>query len=201
MMKLNLGCGARFLDGWVNVDHSIGAKLAKYKIFNKLGFFNVQWDKRIFIHNLRLKFPWQNNSVDTVYSSHTLEHFDKREGLFFLKESHRVLKKGGVLRIIVPDLEEYVNSYIEGSMQADDFIDGLLVLNKKHKSFFKTLFEKFFSFPHRCMYDKKTLLRIFTEIGFDASIKDSFESNITDIKEIEIASRTNNDAIIEGIKL
>ena len=51
------------------------------------------------------------------------------------------------------------------------------------------------------MYDKKTLLRIFTEIGFDASIKDSFESNITDIKEIEIASRTNNAVIIEGIKL
>lgn len=201
MIKLNLGCGAKVVDNWVNVDYAIGAKLAKYRIFNILGIFNVKWDNRIYIHNLRKKFPWQNDSVSIIYSSHTLEHFDKKEGFNLLKESYRVLKKDGILRIIVPDLEEYINMYTEGRVLADDFIDGLLVLNTKHKSIIKTLFDKFFSFPHRCMYDKKSLLRIFTEIGFDASIKESFDSNIADIDEIEIASRTHNAVIIEGIKI
>lgn len=41
-----------------------------------------------------------------VYASHVLEHFDYRQGLVLaLREWHRVLAPGGVLRLSVPDID------------------------------------------------------------------------------------------------
>jgi predicted SAM-dependent methyltransferase len=41
-----------------------------------------------------------------VYASHVLEHFDYKEGLVAaLREWHRVLAPGGVLRLSVPDID------------------------------------------------------------------------------------------------
>ena len=103
-IKLNLGCGMQVVNGWINVDFSLGARFLKFCLIRflnkKLNFFKVNWDKRIHIHNLIKPFPWLNNSVDVIYSSHTLEHFSKIEGRYLLSESHRVLKKNRIIRII-----------------------------------------------------------------------------------------------------
>jgi len=78
-VKLNLGCGAQVVDGWINVDYGLGARMANipwFKLINRrLHLFDMDWDPRIFIHDLRRPFPWNNESVDVIYSSHTLEHF------------------------------------------------------------------------------------------------------------------------------
>ena len=198
-VKLNLGCGQQIIDNWVNVDYFIGARLAKFKIFNF--FFNISWDKRIFIHDLTKKFPWKDNSVDVIYTSHTLEHFDREEGLFVLNESKRVLKKGGIIRILVPDLKEIVASYINKEYPADRFLEGLLVLNKKTNSKFKNFLNYFFQFPHKCMYDNETLLSILKNLGFNAQIKKMHESEIDGIEKFEIEGRAYKAVIVEGIKL
>jgi predicted SAM-dependent methyltransferase len=96
-IKLNLGCGNQLPDSWINVDYSLGAMLAKYPLFSvfnsQLKIFNLSWNSDIFLHDLRKKFPWSNEEVDIIYSSHTLETLNKYQGLHFLKECHRVLKK------------------------------------------------------------------------------------------------------------
>lgn len=35
-MKLNLGCGKEVVDGWVNVDYGLGAKLSKIPFFSSI---------------------------------------------------------------------------------------------------------------------------------------------------------------------
>ncbi len=57
-------------------------------------------DIRAFGQDLSFK----NDEVDEIYSSHTLEHVDKFEVLPMLKEWIRVLKQGGKLTLLVPDL-------------------------------------------------------------------------------------------------
>ena len=47
--------------------------------------------------------PFKDNSVDNIYVSHVLEHIEKEYIQTFFREAARVLKKGGVLRICVPD--------------------------------------------------------------------------------------------------
>lgn len=203
-MKLNLGCGENVPSGWVNVDYSLGARLTKIPFFGavnrKIKLFNIDWDERIVLHDLRRPFPWAEASADVVYSSHTLEHLRKEEGRAFLAECHRVLRPAGIIRIVVPDLEALVRAYTEGRTPADDFVSGLGVLYDTSMNPLKTRLYPLIQFPHKCMYDTRRLLQILSELGFEAAPREAFDSDIDDIEQIEIASRTEGAVIVEGRK-
>jgi hypothetical protein len=93
MKKLNFGCGARYAAGWMNIDfHSDGQQVQRV--------------------NLLAGFPFPDNTFDVVYSSHVLEHFTSEQAAFLVRESHRVLKAGGIIRAVVPDLEASVREYM-----------------------------------------------------------------------------------------
>lgn len=100
---LNLGCGQRFHPEWTNVDF-------------------VSSGKDVIAHNLLKGIPFSDNEFDVVYHSHVLEHFSKKEGREFMRECFRVLKRGGLIRVAVPDLEEIVRNYLksfEGALNGD----------------------------------------------------------------------------------
>ena len=97
--KLNLGCGTRFHPGWINVDLIPSAP-------------------GILCHDLRRPLPFPDNSFDIVYHSHILEHFSREDGLRFLGECYRVCRPGGVIRVVVPDLEKKARLYLQYLEQA-----------------------------------------------------------------------------------
>ena len=204
-MKLNLGCGSQVVSGWCNVDYSLGSRLTQIPVLGflikKLKIFNLDWDDTIYIHDLTKRFPWINASASVVYSSHTLEHLSKEEGRRFLEECHRVLKKDGLIRIVVPDLRYDVNEYLTGKTQADDFIEKLGVLYSVNSGITKKLLAPFYQFPHKCMYDAQRLTEILNEIGFIVSTRNCFESDIEDIRLVELANRAENAVVVEGKKL
>jgi len=203
-MKLNLGCGAQVVAGWTNVDDAFGARLFKLPLFRqlnkKLKLFRLEWHKNVVIHNLTKPFPWNDDSVDTIYSSHTLEHFTRDEGRFFLNECYRILCRGGIIRIIVPDLNFIVERYTNGVLKADRFIEELGVHYSSQNDSVKTKLARLTYFPHKCMYDTQTLMEIMSEIGFTAEKRKAFDSDITGIEIIELEDRTNNSIIVEGKK-
>ena len=122
-LRLNLGCGLQCPQGWVNIDSSFGAKLARRPVLNKIlrafipaswGLLpNSQWASNVTWMDITRRFPYADNSVDAVYSSHTLEHLTWEEGSMVFKECYRVMKPGGVIRIIVPDLYVIIQHYME----------------------------------------------------------------------------------------
>ena len=204
-MKLNLGCGSQVTAGWINVDYSLGARFMKIPFFRslnkKIKLFNLDWDKNIYLHELTKKFPWSDSSIDIIYSSHTLEHFSKEDGRRFLSECHRVLRKNGIIRIVVPDLRHEVTEYIEGRIKADDFVDHLNLRYISSGNKIKQRLSPFFQFPHhKCMYDNKRLIEILNAIGFEVSTRGTFDSEIEDIQLVELEGRTENAAIAEGRK-
>lgn len=204
-VKLNLGCGNQTPAEWINVDYALGAQFFKLPPFafinQKFKIFDTTWDQNIFIHDLRTQFPWSDNFADCVYSSHTLEHLNRDEGYHFLQECYRVLKQKGTIRIVVPDLGAIVAQYIEGEVAADEFVDNLEVsFGGKQDRFWKRLLAPLIHFPHKCMYDTKTLIRTMSKIGFECSAAVPFESNITDIENIELPHRTEGAVIVEGKK-
>jgi len=79
-MKLNLGCGNKKLEGYVNVD--------------ACGVPDVVCDLSVF------PWPWLDNSIDEVFSEHFLEHVLDYEKTIL--EIHRILKPGGVIWFRVP---------------------------------------------------------------------------------------------------
>lgn len=203
--KINLGCGLHVVDGWINVDYALGARMFKIPLFSdlnkKLHLFKREWDRRILIHDLRRQFPFQDESIDVVYSSHTLEHFTREEGLRFLKECHRVLKKNCIIRIVVPDLEEFAAKYVRGEMSAVDFVDQLGVRTPNQNSgLFRKTINCLIAFPHKCMYDHSAMLEAMRMTGFQGRRRAPFDSEIPDIRSIEIESRTHDAVIVEAVK-
>jgi predicted SAM-dependent methyltransferase len=97
---LNFGCGKRYHPDWTNIDFESSGDTVKQA-------------------NLLNGFPFPNESFDFVYSSHVLEHFSPRQARFLLSESHRVLKPGGTLRVVLPDLENTCREYIR-ILEMDD---------------------------------------------------------------------------------
>lgn len=203
-MKLNLRCGAQAPSGWINVDYALGARLMKipfFRAFNrKIKLVYPDWDNKIYLHDLTKKFPWPDSSVDVIYNSHVLEHFSKDDGQKFLAECHRVLRKNGIIRVVVPDFQHIVSEYIEGRIHSDNFIQSLGVLYGNKKNKLLEILSPLFEFPHKCLYDNSRLIYILNEIGFNVSAKFAFDSNIDDISMIELESRTRYAVIVEGYK-
>ncbi len=204
-MKLNLGCGSQMPDGWVNVDYALGARLAKIPFFRaanrRLGLFDMDWDERIHLHDLTKTFPWEDASVEFIYSSHMLEHLSRGDGRRFLEQCHRVLHVGGTIRLVVPDLRHTVGEYIEGRVPADEFLQALDVLYDQSGGRLRRRLSPFVKFPHKCMYDCSRLLEVLYETGFQASARQAFDSDIDDITSVELEGRTKHAIIVEGRKL
>jgi SAM-dependent methyltransferase len=74
-------------------------------------------------------FPFPDNSFDAAYSSHVLEHFTLEQGEYLLKEALRVLRPGGLLRIVVPDLETTLREFV----RLLDCHDGSPLAEKRHE--------------------------------------------------------------------
>ena len=68
-------------------------------------------------------FPFSDNSIETVYSSHALEHMDQPTVDRALWESYRVLKPGGHLILKLPDFDQVLECWKKGD--AEFFNDDL----------------------------------------------------------------------------
>lgn len=89
---LNVGCGSKFHKDWYNVDMTSSSP-------------------DVIATNLLNGIPFPDNSFDAVYHSQVLEHFPKEKAPAFIQECFRVLKPGGIIRVVVPDLENIVDEY------------------------------------------------------------------------------------------
>jgi len=204
MMKLNLGCGPQVVEGWINVDYALGARLATTTVLGAtvraLGLFNMRWDPRIHIHDLTKPLPWADGTADVCYTSHTVEHMSRDEGRHLVSEAYRVLRPGGVLRVVVPDLHDVVDRYAGGRLPAENFVEELGVLYGSGKRGLRRLLAPAVEFPHKCMYDTDAMCRLLTISGFVAGSRAAFDSAIDDIRSIEIEDRTICAVIVEGVK-
>jgi len=57
------------------------------------------------------KLPFEDNSIDAIYTSHTLEHIFPHHIDFVFSEMFRVLKEKRRVRIVVPDIDVAINAY------------------------------------------------------------------------------------------
>lgn len=106
-MLVNIGCGAVAHPSWLNLDMAPQHPLAV-------------------VCDLRSGLPLASASSNATYSSHVIEHLSPSESSPFIKEQFRVLKPGGVLRVVVPDLEAICHLYLrhlaalrQGDRQSD----------------------------------------------------------------------------------
>ena len=108
---LQLGCGPRFFEGWINTD---------LDCWNKILSSDSERAATLSLYmNLEKGFPFPDNSVDAIFSEHVHEHFPYPIGCRIAAEYFRVLKPGGALRIITPSIDHFIQLYLERQENPD----------------------------------------------------------------------------------
>ncbi len=136
-LKLHIGCGKRFIPGFVHVDVLPLAHVDHVTDAKNLTFASTE-------------------SVDLIYAAHVLEHFGRYEFIVVLTEWYRVLKPGGVLRLSVPDFKACAGIYYEKGLA--DGLSGLLglIIGGQRDTF---------DF-HKMIFDEPFLSGVLKKIGF-----------------------------------
>jgi predicted SAM-dependent methyltransferase len=159
------------------------------------GFINLDLNNckpEIIAWDCRWSLPFEDNSVDGIRAEHFFEHLETREELpSFLKDCRRVLKTGGVLRLIVPDAERYLRAY------AHDDLSGFVELATPipfpadlptKLDLVNHVFHQ--SGEHRWAYDFETLSWRLRSAGFERVLKMSYQESL----DPELAQDRENHA-------
>lgn len=187
-VKLNFGPGPNWIkpsEDWLNVDidPSRGDVIVNFKDFVNL--------------------PLKDNSVLCVYGSHVFEHMSIFKTPIIFAEIFRVLKEGGVFRLILPDAEKSIKEYVNGNK---DFLlfkrrkDRALINYKKDYTLFECLREDFLSpngqidllgkesLAHQNAWDYETIKLDLVRAGFDTN----------NIKKMSYKNSQTNSFSFEG---
>lgn len=94
-MFLNIACGSTYIanQDWLNLDYSPDSDYVTHA-------------------NLLGRLPLNDSSVDFIYSSHFVEHIPTSKLNMFFTECLRILKPGGYIRLVLPDLDELCQEYL-----------------------------------------------------------------------------------------
>ena len=160
----------------------------------KNGFITVDYMGGDIRHNLTKKLPLDNETVDEIYSSHTLEHFEFQNIIFIIKECERILKPGGKLNVSVPNARLYIDSYIEKK---------IFPLKKKWYqpavtdtgSYIDQLnYVAYLNGHHKFLFDEENILNILKMCGFkNVSLRDFDE-------DIDLKDRDHESVYATGTK-
>jgi predicted SAM-dependent methyltransferase len=178
-LLVNLGSGPSGKAGWVNVDgrHDPGVTC---------------------VADLRHTIPLPDGSARAIFTEHLVEHLDyDREVPGFLAECMRVLRRGGVLRVVVPDGERYLLAYAEGTwdaLQAFSPLAGFATRMEVVNFHFRQGIE------HRFSYDAETLQLALRKGGFESVTRVDFgESRLPELA-IDEPARASESLYIEATK-
>jgi len=180
MLKLNIGCGTDYKDGWINIDNNSDHNITK---------LDLNWD-------LRNPLPFKDNSVDFIFNEHFFEHLTTDEAQITFKDLMRVLKPGGVMRIAMPDLEVVVDTYLNIPLNKDP------VIKTYGLDFIKTRAEwmnmSFRWWGHKWLYDWEELQRRLEEAGYTKVKRCKLnKSNYSELRNLETRSESYLIAEVE----
>lgn len=195
---LNLGCGDTTPVGWINCDSSWHAQISNvpglHRLLNVLGLVgSTHWPNNVKYLSLGRRWPWASGTVDCVYGSHVFEHLYEEDADHFMREANRVLKTGGVIRIVVPDLYyhamKYVQAYAANESGAEEFLHTIHLRFRPEKTLLRNLYGLINGYPHlhKEMYDRHTLGEVFKRHGFTnlQSCEYGQSAYLTNVKDVE----------------
>lgn len=184
MKKIQFGSGKNKFPGWENTNYPE--------------------------HDITKRLKFQSSSVDFIFHEHVLEHIDEADGFYFLKESYRILKPGGVMRIVCPSIDGAIDIYqnwdnIDPKMKerhgkhfgpfrnANAFINHIIyfeaaryVGKKLDENYDQSIPVKNKALWHVFMYDKASLQEKLEMIGFSKIVfPEKLESEHGDLRNLE----------------
>lgn len=149
--KLQIGCGANLLPGWLNT--------TLYPFTPGAVFMDACQP-----------LPMPDACFDYIFSEHVIEHLEFAEAARMLRECQRILRDGGRIRLATPDLQQIIAVYTQPQAQAqqrylrwimDSFRPQVGDYNPAH-----AINQSFHGWRHKFIYDEATLIKALQDAGF-----------------------------------
>ncbi len=134
-LKIHLGAGPINIQGWVSID----ARHASHIHLQSEGFALDEF---------------ADGAISEIYMCHVLEHFSFEEIKAILRNLHKKLKVGGLLRLSVPDFDSLVTVYHANGNNLE-LIKLALMGGQDYAHNF-----------HKSVFNRVTLSRLLVEHGF-----------------------------------
>jgi len=151
-VKVHLGSGPNIMPGWINVD------------------YNPDFNPQV-VADLSQRFPFDDECVDYIHSEGVLCQFPLAQGRHFLNECFRIMKPGGFMRLLSPDLLRLVQAYLDDARSGENKLVELWQREVEIPLQLSTSAEVInigIRDLHSFVYDSPTLMKILESCGFEA---------------------------------
>ena len=186
--RLTIGCGRNVLEGWLNTD--------LYPQKSDL-------DTVVYL-DASIRFPFDDNTFDYIYSEHIFEHLNFKDSCNMLKECHRVLKPGGVMRLALPhfefllglyqDPEEPKNQEYIGKAVRDQIPEVRAVLGESRNANVYVINNFYRDWGHEVIHSTQSLVELIERFQFsNVEQKAIGESEISHLSNLEAHARADLD--------
>lgn len=208
---LNLGCGKLAADGWLNIDASPYLRLARIPGLARWAARAAGGldPERVVYGDIVNGLKLERESAELVFASHMLEHLSRPDFHVALDNIYTYTKAGGLVRVIVPDLLYFVETYrtsladpASSSQAADAFMEwsGIGAQNAR-KSLKHRLREAFSNSRHQWMWDRPSLVAALTDHGFkNCRVCGYGEWRDTRFADVEVEARHEHSICVEAEK-
>ena len=186
------GCGwSSSFDGWRNFDASPTLRFERLPFIGKLYTKNIsRFPENVEYGDIVHGLPVSDNSCRAVYCSHILEHLSLNDFRAALRNTHRILIDGGTFRLVLPDLEQLINEYVNDSTPeaANTFMkQTYLGKEERNRGIKGILFEWARNSQHLWMWDFKSIAVELESAGFKnirrAQFGDATENMFNEVEE------------------
>ena len=165
--QINYACGLNVMPAWTNTDFFSAESFPN-------GIVPEELKDKVYHVDLAGRHPFPDDQFEFAYCEDFIEHLDQKDMITFLFEARRCLKKGGVLRMSTPGLQEAMYRHYYGN----EFED----LENEH-------YQCYTRWGHRCLYTHDSLRAISLACGFSRYRERTFGvSTHPDLENIDTRS-------------
>lgn len=164
------GCGLCAPDGWLNFDATPTARLQRLPLLGALGRrLGPVFPRSVRYGDIVRGLPLADGSCDLVYCSHVLEHLSLEDCRRALANTHRILRRGGRFRLVMPDLRHLAEQYVAGNgpLAAIGFLREMLLGQERRPRGLASFVRSWIgNSAHRWLWDYGSIEQELRVVGF-----------------------------------
>jgi predicted SAM-dependent methyltransferase len=174
LLKINFGSGTYPLPGWVNVDA------------------DPECQPDVVADLSRFPLPFPDGCAQYLHSEDFFDQLPLEQACEFLRECHRILAPGGVMRLLTPDLHRLADLYVQGDPELKRLWTDFVGLPLRTGSLCEIMNLAMRLGGHTFLWDAPTLTQVLAEHGFEARAVRSGESAEEALRGIDLRNPQNS---------